>query len=491
MSKNSNNLAVYNNDYHGHWRASANEGMPYSDDFPEPILVLPEWIDGALGAGNASNIGIKFDLTHPKQCILTVSDDGKGLVSEKRMKDWTSKDVGNIETENIYGHGSKKVLTKFAPDFSTAKWSLQWRKQDRRGLSGVLNTLVSPFNGLETKHIEDDEDVLTCSDRGTQWTVMFDISVLGNLSKPSDLMVALQELIRVRYEPSAYQPYTINTSVVDGSSVWRERSTDWMSLKSCLDAEIAKGKDRVVKTHEITQTIDNTTVTCDFYQIVADGRSFNIPGLPLFGKRNMNASRVHIARNGRYIEAMPYAKFMGKEIHNSDNGKIGFIVFSGDELPTPCTTKVKMQEECPIFKKMKTFVVKHINTPKPSVPAPKPVSNPVSKTSVPAPKTVVAPKPISKPVSKPSVPALNPQVASKPITSNPVVAPKQEIVASSIFQMVVEHASPPPASDLTSSATPDIVLTTLTDEDRIVLCALSSKYGSALLVKALNDANME
>ncbi len=482
MSKNSNNLSIYNNDYHGHWRASANEGMPYSDDFPEPILVLPEWIDGALGAGNASNISIKFDLTHPKQCILTFSDDGKGLVSEKRMKDWTSKDVGNSQTENIYGNGSKKVLTKFAPDFSTAKWSLQWRKQDRRGLSGVLNTLVSPFNGLETKHIEDDEDLLTCSDRGTQWTVMFEISVLGNLSKPSDLMVALQELIRVRYEPSAYQPYTITTSVVDGSSVWRERSTDWSSLKSCLDAEIKKGKGSVVKTHEITQTIDNTTVTCDFYQIIADGRSFNIPGLPLFGKRNMNASRVHIARNGRYIEAMPYAKFMGKEIHNSDNGKIGFIVFSGDELPTPCTTKVKMQEECPIFKKMKAFVVKHINTPKPVAPkpvAPKPV----------APKPV-APKPVSKPVeaSKPVVPAPNPQVASKLIASNPV-APKQE--TPSLFQMVVEHASPPQASDLTSSATPDTVLTALTDEDRLVLCRLSNKYGSVLLVKTLNDTNME
>jgi hypothetical protein len=461
MSNNSNNPAVYNNDFHGHWRASANEGMPYSDDFPESLLVLPEFIDGALGAGNASNICVKFDITHPKQCILTVSDDGKGLISEKRMKDWSSKDIGNSETENIYGHGSKKALTKFAPDFGTAIWSLQWRKQDRRGFSGVLNTLVSPFNGLETKHIEDDEDLLTCSDHGTQWNITFDISVLGNLSKPSDLMAALQELIRVRYEPSAYQPYTITTSVVNGSSVLTERSTDWMSLKSCLDAEIVKGS--VVKTHEITQTIDNTTVKCDFYQIVADGRSFNIPGLPLFGRRNMNASRVHIARNGRYIEAMPYAKFMGKENHNSDNGKIGFIVFSGDELPTPCTTKVKMQEECPIFKKMKVFVVKHINTPKP-----------YSKPSAPASKTES--KPSAKTESKPSAPAS--KTESKPSAPASKTASKSSVPGTKI------------PSQSTNTLATNEVITVLSDEDRIVLRALSNKYGRELLVQALNDANM-
>jgi hypothetical protein len=145
-----NNL---NNDFNGLWCASANEGVPYSEDFPEALLVLPEFIDGALGAGQASIIDIKFNITNPNKCELIINDNGKGLISEKRMKAWSSKDIGDNKKENIYGHGSKKALTKFAPDYASAEWQLFWRKQDSRGLSGVLNILCSPFNGLDTKHI--------------------------------------------------------------------------------------------------------------------------------------------------------------------------------------------------------------------------------------------------------------------------------------------------------------------------------------------------
>ena len=94
-------MSVSSNDYHGLWRASANEGVPYSEDFPEALLVLPEFIDGALGAGNASIIDITVDITNPKECELIINDNGKGLVSEKRMKEWSSKDIGNNKTENL------------------------------------------------------------------------------------------------------------------------------------------------------------------------------------------------------------------------------------------------------------------------------------------------------------------------------------------------------------------------------------------------------
>ena len=87
-------------EYHGLWRTSANEGVPYSDDFPEALLVLPEFLDGALGAGKASNIDIKINITDPKKCILTINDDGKGITSEKRIKEWTwvKKGINKIRT---------------------------------------------------------------------------------------------------------------------------------------------------------------------------------------------------------------------------------------------------------------------------------------------------------------------------------------------------------------------------------------------------------
>ena len=62
-------MSVPSNDYHGLWRASANEGVPYADDFPEALLVLPEFIDGALGAGKASIIDINIFII----CIICIT----------------------------------------------------------------------------------------------------------------------------------------------------------------------------------------------------------------------------------------------------------------------------------------------------------------------------------------------------------------------------------------------------------------------------------
>ena len=144
-------MSLLSSDYNGLWRASANEGVPYSEDFPESLLVLPEFIDGALGAGNASRIDIKFNITNPTECELIVYDNGKGLISEKRMKEWSSKEIGNGNTENVYGHGSKKALTKFAPDYNTAKWSLYWRKQDKKRCVRSFECTTKSFYGLRHK----------------------------------------------------------------------------------------------------------------------------------------------------------------------------------------------------------------------------------------------------------------------------------------------------------------------------------------------------
>jgi hypothetical protein len=351
-------MSVSRNDFHGLWRASANEGVPYSEDFPEALLTLPEFIDNSLGAGGATVIDVKFNITNPRECEFSITDNGKGLVSEKRMKEWSSKDVGSNSTENIYGHGAKKALSKFAPEYSTATWKMYWRKQDRRGLVGALNVLSSPYNGLETVHIEDDKNDDICPEHGTRLTIKFDIKVFGKFDTSDSLMVAVQELIRVRYEPSQYQPYTINVKVINGTAVLDYKSTEMKSLRECLEAEIPTN---VKKIYERELVQDKTIAHVSFYEIVTDGRSYNIPGLPTFGRKNMKASRVHIARHGRYIEAMPIAKFLGKEEHNSLNGKIGFIRFTGEELPTPCTTKVKMYEECPVFKKMITLIRKNVD----------------------------------------------------------------------------------------------------------------------------------
>jgi hypothetical protein len=358
--QNENSIMAQND--HGLWRASANEAVP-SDDFSEALMVLPEWIDGSLGAGQASEIHIEFNITTPGECTLVARDNGVGLTSEKRMKEWSSKDTGNSHTENIYGHGSKKVLTKFNPDYLTSNWKLHWRKQDRRGVSGCLNTLHSPFRGLETRHTEDEDNEDICPTRGTQWNITFDKSVLGKSDTAAKLMSDLQEIIRSRYEPSYYQKYTIYLSVTCGVETLTDNSGNWKSLKETLDCG---SRSNVIKTHDKTITVGNTKAVVSLYMIVADGRTYHIPGMPTYGRKNMKSSRVHLARNGRYIEAMPYADFIGKETHNSENGKIAFVSFEGEDLPTPCTTKVKFQPECPNFKKMIPEIVKYFKSTIPS-----------------------------------------------------------------------------------------------------------------------------
>ena len=482
-------MSISSNDYHGLWRASANEGVPYSEDFPEALLVLPEFIDGALGAGEASIIDIKFNITNPTECELIVNDNGKGLISEKRMKEWSSKDIGNNKTENIYGHGSKKALTKFCIDYNNAKWKLYWRKQDKKGHSSSLYTLTSPYNGLDTKHTEDEDNEDIVPEHGTCWKINFDISVLGKINTPEEIMSAMQEIIRVRYEPSYYHKYIINIEVIKDLNKIKKSSKNWKSLKQCLESEISTGKtSKITKIRSLNTKLDNTTIDFSLYRIDEDGRKYNIPDFPTFGKKNMNSSRIHIARNGRYIEAMPYAKFMGKEYHNSDNGKIGFIIFTGEELPTPCTTKVKMQEECPIFKKMVNLIIENINNeildPKP-VPEPKqPKQKIVIKKLVPEPNQRPVPEPNPRPVPEPNqrpVPEPNPRPVPEP-NPRPVPEPNQRPVPEPNPRPVPEP-NPRPVPE--PNPKPEII--NISKDDTKILEKLYIKYGYKILIEKINE----
>ena len=450
------------------WRSSANEGVPYSEDFPEALLTLPEFIDGALGAGKASQVDITFDITNKDKCILIVEDNGVGITSVNRITRWAAAEIGDNLTENIYGHGSKKALTKFCPDYNDADWTLEWRKK------GNLNKLTAPFLGKETNHIDDnDEDETTCKDNGTKWTVNFKNSVLGKYNTPKKLMPALEEIIRTRYEPSDYHEYTININVINGSEEIKESSSSWKSLKETLDFEITFGN--VIKTHEKEIQVDNTTVKFVSYKITADGRKYKGPldRFPKYGCKNMNSTRVHISRLGRYIEHMPYSKFLSKESHNSMNGQIGFIQFYG-VLPKPCTTKVKFFEECPIFKKMTKEIKKYYESIKITTSSPTTKSaakTPAAKPSAaktPAAKTSAAKTPATKTPST-KTPAAKTSAAKTPATKPPATKPSLPIPDDFI----------PIRTDSNS----------MTSEDYEILKQLKEKYSMGIITKNLKAMN--
>ena len=71
-------------DYKALWRSSAYDAVPYTGDFPEAVLVLPELTDGAIGQGNATRVVIRVVLSAAGKSALSVTDNG-GLTASKKV----------------------------------------------------------------------------------------------------------------------------------------------------------------------------------------------------------------------------------------------------------------------------------------------------------------------------------------------------------------------------------------------------------------------
>jgi hypothetical protein len=344
--------------YHALWRASASEAVMYSREFPEAILVYPELLDGARGQGKATKIITTFDISNSDDCILSVTDNGEGISSTKRLKEWTSKN--SVSIQHRYGHGSKKCLTKFAPNYETAKWSVSWRTKDKKGVTSSLRRLESPFRGEETLDIEDEDDDITLMPSGTEWKVHFNISVLGNRgSNPKRLLATIREIILTRFSKDHLDVCEFEVVVIKGNETFRESSKidGWKTFKECLNDEVKK-KNAIID-HNYIHDIDGGKFTFTQYYLHINGSySFDLKKkFPFYGQKNQEGSRAHIGLNGRFIEAIELLNFHGKSgSHNDYNGTFIIVDFTPtipndySKLPTPCTTKVKFHDECPIFK---------------------------------------------------------------------------------------------------------------------------------------------
>jgi hypothetical protein len=183
-------------DFCAQWRASAHEAVPYDEDLPECLIILPELIDGAIAQGNAKSIVVYIELgTNISK--LFVRDNGKGITNPQRLLSWASTE--SIDVHHRYGHGSKKCLTKWSKDYNTAQWYVRYRICDKRGHSGSLFTYRSPFKGI--KHIpeEDEKDEITLMPSGTEWYIEFDRGILGKFGESQNLFNIIKEIIRTRY----------------------------------------------------------------------------------------------------------------------------------------------------------------------------------------------------------------------------------------------------------------------------------------------------
>jgi hypothetical protein len=131
-------------DFTAQWRASAHEAVPYTEDFPEALLVLPELIDGAIGQGSASKITIEIKFIDDNNGYLKITDNGIGVKNPSRLLSWASTESTSIH--HRYGHGSKKCLTKWNKNYNS-NWYVKYRYK-RTKCTDSLFCYKSPFRGI-------------------------------------------------------------------------------------------------------------------------------------------------------------------------------------------------------------------------------------------------------------------------------------------------------------------------------------------------------
>lgn len=333
--------------YKGLWRASATEAVPYTDDFPEALLITPELWDGAISHGGATHILTQYTLLPSGKILLTVRDNGLGIKNERRLLTWAAASSSNNIHRN--GHGTKKALTKYNGDYDTATWSIKYRRP-----GGNLQIIKSPFLGYgDTDAQEYLSDELTPS--GTEFQIEFDPIVLGKYKTSQELTHALRELITTRYCEATLErvEFTLEINMSPKSITTNSRKNSWHSFQWHVDAcpEVKK-----FMHHE--EVYEGGKWTLDAYELTVNGaKPYDLkkPGMfPMYGRKNMHTSRCHTSLDGRMIEAIPIYKIMGSETpHNDYNGKIWFVNFTADDytkLPIPATTKVSFYENGDVFK---------------------------------------------------------------------------------------------------------------------------------------------
>ena len=337
--------------YYGLWRGSAQEKVVYTEDYPEPFLVLREFTDGAIFHGAAKKIGIKFYRTERGRWRLIVWDNGRGLWNLSRFLKWAAS--SSLTREHKNGHGHKKALTKFAPDYKTAEWSVRYRKA-----GGNLTTYKGPFLGSETNVEESDDDITTLMPSGTETSGDFDPAILGPYKDdPNALVRAIKEILQTRYTESVltrieFQVEADGLTETIPRKVLNSRTEGWHSFRWHVERGVEEGYIRPVRLNE-GHTSAGADWKLSLFKIIPKGTTtFPLKHeFPTYGQKNIACQRVHLCIGEQVIESAHLYRFLGKSGgHNDENGVIGFVEFTSAIHPQPATTKVCMYENDEIYK---------------------------------------------------------------------------------------------------------------------------------------------
>lgn len=345
------------------WRAASNDSIEGSADFPEPILMLVEALNGPRGA--FSFMELSYTLHANGKTTVRITDDGSGMALENngRLLTWASDSaaIGH----SVYGNGLKKFLAKHGG--YDMRWSIMTRVAS---LPTVIFKYSGPWNGADTKM-----DVLPATSfldfppTGFRITLECDTAKLfkpGDTPSASLLFDRIKELITTRKDQTVLDAVDYRLRIVDERNeepleiTQSSRAAGWCSFEETLERMAAPVESAdfqgVTKILERTDPLveGKSTLKKKVFCVGLD----MIPGFPVYGTRTGDRLlRDHIFLGNTLIEAVHPRDILG-------TGRLmnpHFVIFdkcsandSTDPahlaaLPTPATTKVSFRRECTVY----------------------------------------------------------------------------------------------------------------------------------------------
>ena len=118
----------YNEEIHALWRGRAGDKVPYTEDFPAPILCATEFSDNSIGKGQATKVEFEFDITNPLECEFRTCDNGVGVQRQCNLvRTCRSGSINSSDANHQYGMGRIRGMTAFLPDYESAQWSMMFK----------------------------------------------------------------------------------------------------------------------------------------------------------------------------------------------------------------------------------------------------------------------------------------------------------------------------------------------------------------------------
>jgi hypothetical protein len=328
--------------YEAHWRAAANDAIPYHKDFPEWLTMVIELLNGGK---HPTEVSLQL-FFHGKKLILKYRDSGYGCrVTEanERLLRWAA--VVSVDGKSIYGHGTKKFLAK-SGEYTTLNFAIRTRAKGEK----KIVEWKGPFKGLDT-HM----DIVEIEDfppHGFEVEVEVDIQKVGTYNTPEKVFYALKEIICARKHQSTLSSIKFSLETYDGHSLVKKEDSKTDAWKSFQHTIATHPSCKLLLHKEIPFIEGKVTMVFDSY---TTGLLEEVPGFPVYGNMTGGVgTRNHIGNEDTMIEAHPWWDIHDTRVHPSKWHRVEFTAFKPVDpankdhlqaLPEPATTKVAYRYE--------------------------------------------------------------------------------------------------------------------------------------------------